>query len=122
MVACEGTNRPVARFTSREGMLVEEAMTSAGKCRRMAAMLRVKADRECDPEARAEWQYVARGYLILSKQFERNGCKNISYASLPRIRDVDEEASRIRSWSNKSAPQSIVQREAIRQLLCAPAR
>jgi hypothetical protein len=92
VIACEGTNRPVARFTSREGMLVEEAMTPAAKCRRMAAMLRVKADRECDPEARAEWQYVARGYLILSNQFERNGCKNISYASFQRIRDIDEEA------------------------------
>jgi len=88
----EGTNRSVARFTSREAMLVEEAMTPAAKCRRMAAMLRVKADRECDPEARAEWQYVARGYLILSNQFERNGCKNISYASFQRIRDIDEEA------------------------------
>jgi len=93
VIACEGTNRSVARFTSREAMLVEEAMTPAAKCRRMAAMLRVKADRECDPDARAaEWQYVARGYLILSNQFERNGCKSISYASLPRIRDVDEEA------------------------------
>jgi len=34
-------------------MLVEEVMTPAVKCRRMAALLRVKADRECDPEATA---------------------------------------------------------------------
>ena len=93
MIACEGTNRPVAGFASWVGMLVEEVMTPAVKCRRMAAMLRVKADRECDPEARAEWQYVARGYLRLSNQFERNGCKNTSYASFPQIRDIDEEAS-----------------------------
>ena len=73
--------------------MVEEVMTPAAKCGRMAAMLRVKADRECDPEARAEWQYVARGYLILSNRFERNRCKNISYASFPLVRDIDEEAS-----------------------------
>ena len=73
-------------------MLVEEVMTSAAKCRRMAAMLRMKADRERDPEAKAEWRYVARGYLMLSNQLERNGCKNISYLSFPQIRDIDEEA------------------------------
>ena len=73
-------------------MLVEEVMTSAAKCRRMAAMLRMKADRERDPEAKAEWQYVARGYLMLSNQLERNGCKNIGYLSFPQIRDIDEEA------------------------------
>jgi len=78
----EGTNGPVARFTSREAMLVEEAMTPAAKCRRMAAMLCVKADRECDPEAWAEWQYVARGYLILSNQFERNG-RNVACHRAP---------------------------------------
>ena len=52
-----------------------------------------KAELEHDPEVRAEWQYIARGYLILANQFERNGCKNISYASFPRIRDLDEGAS-----------------------------
>jgi hypothetical protein len=29
----------------------------------------------------------------LASQFERNGCKNISYVSFPRIRDLDEEAA-----------------------------
>jgi hypothetical protein len=58
-------------------------MTPAAKCRRLATMLRAKAKLERDPEARAEWQYTARGYLILANQFERNGCKNISYASYP---------------------------------------
>jgi hypothetical protein len=56
-------------------------------------MLRAKAERERDPEVRAEWKYIARGYLILAKQFEQNGCKNISYASFPRVRDLDEEAA-----------------------------
>ena len=68
-------------------------MTPAAKCKRLATMLRTKAELEHDPEVRAEWQYIARGYLILANQFERNGCKNISYASFPRIRDLDEEAA-----------------------------
>jgi hypothetical protein len=55
-------------------------------------MLRAKAEMERDPEIRAEWKYIARGYLNLANQFERNGCKNISYASFPRIR-ADEEAA-----------------------------
>ena len=66
-------------------------MTPAAKCRRLATMLRAKADLERDPEVRAEWKYIARGYLILAKQFEQNGCK--SYASFPRARDLDEEAA-----------------------------
>ena len=64
-------------------------MTPAAKCRRMATMLRAKADGEDDPEARAEWQYVARGYLFLAKQFERNGCKQTSL-TFPRVRDLDK--------------------------------
>jgi hypothetical protein len=56
-------------------------------------MLRAKAEMERDPEIRAEWKYIARGYLILANQFERNGCQEIRYASLPRMRDLDEEAA-----------------------------
>jgi hypothetical protein len=67
-------------------------MTPAAKCKRPATMLRAKAELEHDPEVRAEWQYIARGYLILANQFERNGCKN-SYTFFPRIRDLDEGAS-----------------------------
>jgi hypothetical protein len=68
-------------------------MTPAAKCRRLATMLRTKAELECDPEIRAEWKCIARGYLILANKFERDGCKNISYVSFPRIRDLDEEAA-----------------------------
>jgi hypothetical protein len=56
-------------------------------------MLRAKAELERDPEIRAEWKVIARGYLILANQFERDGCKNFSSVSLPRIRDLDEEAA-----------------------------
>jgi hypothetical protein len=68
-------------------------MTPAAKCRRLATMLYAKADRERDPEIRAEWKCIARGYLILANQFELNGSKDISYASFPRARDLDEEAA-----------------------------
>ena len=56
-------------------------------------MLRAKAELERDPEIRAEWKYIARGYLTLANQFERDGCKNISYVSFPRTRVIDEEAT-----------------------------
>jgi len=65
-------------------------MNPAAKCRRLAAMVRVKADRESDPEIRAEWRYVARGYLNLANQFDRSGCEEIVYASFARH---DEEAA-----------------------------
>ena len=68
-------------------------MTNAAKCKRLAMMLRVKAERECDPEVRAEWKCIARRYLILANQFERDGCKEIRYSSFPRMRDLDEEAT-----------------------------
>jgi hypothetical protein len=61
--------------------------------RRSATMLRAKAEQERDPEIRVEWNVIARGYLILASLFERNGCKNISYVSFPRFRDLDEEAA-----------------------------
>jgi hypothetical protein len=65
-------------------------MTPAAKCRRLATMLRAKAEQEHDP---AEWKSIARRYLILANQFDRDGCKDIVYASFPRIRDFDEEAA-----------------------------
>jgi hypothetical protein len=68
-------------------------MTPAAKCRQLATMLRAKAELERDPEIRVEWKCIARRYLILANQFERNGCKEIRYASLPRMRDLDEEAA-----------------------------
>ena len=54
-------------------------MTPAAKCRRLATMLRAKAELERDPEIRVEWKCIARRYLILANQFERNGCKEIRF-------------------------------------------
>ncbi|MGA7165691.1 MAG: hypothetical protein WBX37_17330 [Pseudolabrys sp.] len=68
-------------------------MTPAAKCKRLATMLRVKAELERDPEIRAEWKCIARGYLILANQIERNGSKEISYPLFARIHDIDEEAA-----------------------------
>jgi hypothetical protein len=72
---------------------LRNGMTPAAKCRRLATMLYAKADRERDPEIRAEWKCIARGYLILANQIERNGSRDISYASFPPIRDIDEEVA-----------------------------
>ena len=68
-------------------------MTPAAKCKRLATMLRVKAELERDPEIRAEWKCIARGYLILANQIERNGSKEISHPLFARIHDIDEEAA-----------------------------
>jgi hypothetical protein len=72
---------------------LRNGMTLAAKCRRLATMLYAKADRERDPEIGAEWKCIARGYLILANQFERNGSRDISYASFSSIRDIDEEVA-----------------------------
>ena len=69
---------PLLRWRRGEWMLVEEAMTPAAKC----------TDRESDPEARAEWKCIARGYLILADQFERSDSEDII---LPTIREIDEK-------------------------------
>ena len=68
-------------------------MTPAAKCKRLATMLRAKADGERDPEIRAEWKYIARGYLILANEIERNGSKEIIYPPFARMRDIDEEVA-----------------------------
>jgi hypothetical protein len=88
-----GTDCNCFTLIRRTGSRLRNEMTPAAKCRRLATMLRAKAELERDPEVRAEWKVIARGYLILANQFERNGCKDISYASFPRIRDLDEEAA-----------------------------
>jgi len=81
------------RLPRGKGCWLRNGMTPAAKCRRLATMLRAKAELERDPEIRAEWKYIARGYLTLANQFERDGCKNISYVSFPRTRVIDEEAT-----------------------------
>ena len=53
-------------------------MTPAAKCKRLATMLRAKAELERDPEIRAEWKCIARGYLILANQIERNGLRKLT--------------------------------------------
>ena len=66
-------------------------MSPPAKCKRLATMIYAKANRGCDPEIRAEWKCIARGYLILANRSERSSSKYISYASFPSIRDIDEE-------------------------------
>jgi len=83
------------RFTlfRRTRVRLRNCMSPPAKCKRLATMLYAKANRERDPEIRAEWKCIARGYLILANQFEGNSSKDISYASFPSIRDIDEEVA-----------------------------
>jgi hypothetical protein len=63
-------------------------MTPVAKCKRLATMLRAKADGERDPEIRAEWKCIARGYLVLANEIERNDSndsKEIIYPPFARI-------------------------------------
>jgi hypothetical protein len=88
-----GTDCNRSTLFRRTRVRLRNGMTPAAKCERLATMLYAKADREREPEIPAEWKCIARGYLILANQFERNGSKDISYASFARIRDIDEEVA-----------------------------
>jgi hypothetical protein len=70
----------------------EERHDSRCQMQRLATMLRAKADGERDPEIRAGWKYIARGYLILANEIERNDAEEIIYSPFARS-DVDEEAA-----------------------------
>ena len=86
-----GTDCNRFTFFWRTCLRLRNGMTPAAKCKRLATMLRAKAELERDPEIRAEWKCIARGYLILADQIERNGSKEIRYR--PFARDIDEEVT-----------------------------
>lgn len=88
-----GTDCNRSTLFRRTRVRLRNGMTPAAKCKRLATMLYAKAERERDPEISAEWKCIARGYLILANQFERNGSNDISYAFFARIRDIDEEVA-----------------------------
>lgn len=83
-----GTDCNRSTLFRRTRVRLRNGMTPAAKCKRLATMLYAKAERERDPEISAEWKCIARGYLILANQFERNGSNDISYAFFARIRDI----------------------------------
>jgi hypothetical protein len=62
-----GTDSNRLTLIRRTGLRLRNGMTPAAKCRRLATMLRAKAEQERDPEIRAEWNVIARGYLILAR-------------------------------------------------------
>ena len=61
-------------------------MTTGDEYRGRAADLRAKADRETNARIRAEFESLARGYLRLAEQAERNSLTDIVYEWVPPSR------------------------------------
>ena len=73
-------------------------MTPAAKCKRLATMLRTKAELEHDPEVRAEWQ--SSHEAILFWLINLSGTAVRTLATRPsRIRDLDEGLTAAVSWT-----------------------
>ena len=54
-------------------------MTNADQYRARAADLLARSKRETDPIIRSEWQHLARSYLHLAEQADRNSRADIVY-------------------------------------------
>jgi hypothetical protein len=54
-------------------------MTSADHYRALAAQCGAKAKQEADWNVRAEWEHMARSYLRLAEQAERNAQTDVTY-------------------------------------------
>ena len=59
-------------------------MTTGDECRARAANLRARAKREAKPSIRAELEALARSYLRLAEQADRNSHTDIVYEWVPR--------------------------------------
>lgn len=57
-------------------------MTAAGQYRRLAAQLSAKARKEKSPDA--DWNHLAKSYLRLAQQAERNARTDFSYEPVVR--------------------------------------
>jgi hypothetical protein len=66
-------------------------MTPGTQYRKWAAELHAKADKEYDPNIRAEWRYLARGYLRLAAQADQSGRADIRCEPFLRLGDLDGE-------------------------------
>ena len=57
-------------------------MSPARQYRNLAAQLRAKAQGEEDRQVRAEWEHLARCYIRLAEEAERNGRTGLDYDPL----------------------------------------
>ena len=59
-------------------------MTSAEQYRALAAQLRARAQNEESAQLRAEWEHLARCYVRLAEQADRNGHTDVTYEPILR--------------------------------------
>ena len=85
-----GTDCNRFTFFWRTCVRLRNGMTPAAKCKRLATMLRAKAS--WSATLRSGPSGSASHEVILANQIERNGSKEINYASFARICDFDEVA------------------------------
>ncbi len=63
-------------------------MTAGDDYRRMAAEFRAKAQIENDPEQKTEFENLARAYMLLADQAERNSHLDVTYET-PLRKEAD---------------------------------
>ena len=68
-------------------------MTSGDDYRSKAVEFRAKAQAESDPRQKAEYEHLARAYLRLAEQAERNSQLDITYET-PATKDDDPKFKR----------------------------
>ena len=59
-------------------------MTAAEQYRALAAQLRARAQNEDSAQLRAEWEHLARCYVRLAEQADRNGHTDVTYEPILR--------------------------------------
>ena len=59
-------------------------MTPADHYRKLAAQLDAKARLEASPQLKAEWSHMARSYLRLAEQADRNQRLDLTYEPILR--------------------------------------
>jgi hypothetical protein len=67
------------------------AMTAGDDYRGKAVEFRAKAQVESDFQRKAELEHLARAYLRLAEQAERNSHLDISYETPPNKKDEDQK-------------------------------
>jgi hypothetical protein len=64
-------------------------MTPGAQYRKLAAQLRAKARTEGSSSLKAEWEHLARCYVRLVDQAERNSRTDVTYEPILRFGNID---------------------------------
>ena len=73
-------------------------MTAGDDYRGKAVEFRAKAQVESDPKRKAEFEHLARAYLRLAEQAERNSHLDVTYET-PATKDDDQKSEVLKSKS-----------------------